>query len=93
MTSPLRITGHAVERFRERVNHLPEAAVIAYLQGPNFRLADCFGAPIVKLPGGQRAIIRDHTVITILPATHHPGCLDRRRQIWAEPNAQTAGAN
>lgn len=63
----LEVSAHAIERYRERVEDLPAIEVARRLTGPIFRRAAQFGAPFVRLPTGQRAVLRDHTIITVLP--------------------------
>ncbi|MFC3097339.1 hypothetical protein [Alteraurantiacibacter palmitatis] len=72
----IKVTEHAITRYRERVARLPEAQILLLLRGRAFEAADRFGAPFVRLPGGQRAVLRDHTIVTILPADCPAGHLD-----------------
>lgn len=75
----LLISVHAVERYQQRVADLPEAAARAALDCPAARLAARIGAPFVKLPGGQRIVIRNATVITVLPPGTWEGSLNSQR--------------
>jgi hypothetical protein len=78
MPEPITVSRHAMDRYRERVADLPDSEIFAALSGPTFELAVQIGAPLVKLPSGHHAVIREETVVTIL----HPGCplpeLERR---------------
>lgn len=76
------VTPHAVRRYRERVADRPDRWVIGYLAGKVFCLADSFGAPFVRLAGGQRVILRNHAVVTVLPADK---CLDRLSRRFDPP--------
>lgn len=70
----MHITAHAIQRYKERVALVDDAHVIAALSGPTFDIAVQFGASIVKLGTGHRAVIRDDSVITVLPkATSYHG--------------------
>lgn len=69
------VTDHAVERYRERVADLPDRAIRAALSSDAFEAAARFGAPFVKLPTGQRALIRDYAVVTVLPKNTRAGVL------------------
>ena len=64
----LTISGHAVARYQERVANLPAASARAAMDSPAARLAARIGAPFVRLATGQRLVIRNHAVITVLPA-------------------------
>lgn len=76
----IHVTQHAVQRYQERVSNLPDEQVRASLAAnPAVRRAVNFGAPFVKLPGGQRVVLYKGRVITILPKDHYAAALDRRR--------------
>jgi len=79
----LYISLHAVERYRQRVADISDSEVYDRLSGPAFKAAAEFGAPFVRLSGGQRAVIVEHSVVTILPADHSPGSLNRGRDEYA----------
>lgn len=57
------VTPHAIERYRERV---ADVAPIEVCRRLNSAATD-FGAPFVKLSGGQRVVIEDGHVVTVLP--------------------------
>lgn len=61
------ISAHARERYRERVEDIPDADIDLALSGRAFAALDEMGAGAIILPGGQRAVVRNHTIITILP--------------------------
>lgn len=77
MPETVTVSRHAMDRYRERVADLPDAAIFAALSGPTFELAAELGAPMVKLPGGQHAVLRDETVVTVLAADASVAALDR----------------
>jgi len=77
--SELFVTPHAIQRYRERVEDVSPLEVDRRLNEPVFIRAAYFGAPFVKLGGGQRVVIKSWRVITVLPSDHVPGSLDRRR--------------
>lgn len=65
----LHVTGHAISRYRERVD--PGAdfdRAHAALTSAAVERAAGFGAPFVKLGTGQRIVIVEHRVVTVLPA-------------------------
>lgn len=64
-------------RYRERVEAVCYAEVRARLTVPVILLASEVGAPFVRLAGGQRVVIKDDTVVTVLPADIHPSKLAR----------------
>lgn len=65
------ITAHAIQRFRERVADLPEAEVRERLRSPFITAAADFGAHVVRLGTGQRIVIGEHCVVTVLPAENY----------------------
>jgi len=72
------VTTHAIERYQERVRNVPEEEARAALDSPVINAAASFGAPFVRLPGGQRAVVVDGNVITVLPGGHYPGKMRMR---------------
>lgn len=76
----LRVTAHAIERYQERVANLSDEAVIEAILSPAVVKAATFGAPFVRLATGQRIVIEDSVVVTVLPSDHWPAALDRRRR-------------
>lgn len=72
MPRDLHISTHAIERFRERVANLSDDMILAALSSPAIRAAASLGAECnVRLPTGQRIAVKDHTVITVLPAEQY----------------------
>lgn len=71
------LTRHAIQRYRERVADVPPAAIWAALDIPAVRVAIDFGARFVRLGGGQRVVLQENRVVTILPSHTTPGTLDR----------------
>jgi hypothetical protein len=71
------VTRHAMDRYRERVADLPDREIFARLSGPAFTLAVELAAPMVKLPGGQHAVLRGGAVVTVLPTEASVHTLDR----------------
>lgn len=61
------LTRHALQRYRERVADLNDDAIAALLDTPAVRCAIRFGAPYVRLGTGQRLVINDGVIVTILP--------------------------
>lgn len=69
------VSRHAMDRYRERVADLPDAAIFAELSKPIFEKAAAMGAPFVKLASGHRALIRNEVVVTVLPKETWVGVL------------------
>lgn len=74
------ITDHAVLRYRQRVADLPDEAIRAALASPAICLAAGIGAPFVRLPGGQRVVLRRWPrgrafIATVLPENVGAGAL------------------
>lgn len=62
-----KITGHAVSRFRKRVEAVPYDMAVQNLDTPTIRLAIEMGACGVKLPSGHRAVIWNGAIVTVHP--------------------------
>lgn len=71
----IHITTHAIQRYTERVEPVTPAQAHAALSSPTITLAAAFGAPYVKLGTGQRVVIHDGKVLTVLPIGHPEGWL------------------
>ena len=71
------ITRNAMDRYRERVADVPAAAIWQALDCPAVRAAITFGARFVRLSGGQRVVLCENRVVTILPRDHHANLLRR----------------
>ncbi|MEO0589085.1 MAG: hypothetical protein AAFZ11_00845 [Pseudomonadota bacterium] len=69
------VTRHAISRYQERVESVPEHEVHRRLNSPTCLKAAEFGAPYVKLAGGQRVVLFDWRVITVLACGHWEGRL------------------
>ena len=61
------VTGHAIERYRERVSALGDEEIVAALSTPLIEAAAEFGARYVRLGSGQRVVLSDNHVVTVLP--------------------------
>lgn len=72
------LTRHAIDRYRERVADVPVAEIWRALDIPAVRIAIDFGARFVRLSGGQRVVLEQNRVVTILPRDRSRGSLDRR---------------
>lgn len=78
MAAPI-LTRHAIIRYRERVADVPLAEIWRALDCPAVRTAIAFGARFVRLSGGQRLVLDNNRVVTVLPRDHPPGRLDPLR--------------
>jgi hypothetical protein len=72
------LTRHAMQRYRERVADVPAAEIWRALDIPAVRVAIDFGARFVRLAGGQRVVLEDNRIVTILPRDRCRGSLSRR---------------
>ncbi|MFN3990027.1 MAG: hypothetical protein ACK4IS_07195 [Erythrobacter sp.] len=85
------ITRHAIRRYQERVADVPAAQIWRVLDCRAIRTAISVGARYVRLAGGQRAVLCENRVITILPKETHESALDPARDPLfddGEANAQ-----
>lgn len=78
------VSTHAIERYQERVRNCTEAEAIAAIDTPAVNLAANFGAPYVRIATGQRIVIENHVVVTVLPSDMKTGKLDPRRRSAAD---------
>lgn len=62
------ITDHAIDRYCERVSPVTRDEARRLLSTPAVQLAASFGAEYVKLGSGQRIVIDNMMVVTVLPA-------------------------
>lgn len=76
----IHVTGHAIQRYRERVANVPDDEVRARLSIPAVEFAVKFGAPFVRLPTGQRVVIEGGAIVTVLPKEHRPSAMRRRER-------------
>lgn len=81
------VAHHAIERYRERVADISSAEVCAALNSATMRLAADFGARYVRLSGGQRAVIVNGRVVTVLPKDHIAATLSMARDAAFEAEA------
>lgn len=65
------VTDHAVQRYRERVRDLPDVEIRCALSTRAFVKAADLGRCAVILPTGHRAVMRNGSVITVLPLGAH----------------------
>lgn len=78
----IHVTVCAIERYCEQLHTTPDQAIAA-MAALRLQQAADFGAPFVRLPTGQRLVIKDHHVVTVLPANHRPVLLHRARAVHA----------
>jgi hypothetical protein len=64
----LRVSSHAISRYRSRVEPVDYDTAHAALTTPAILAAAKFGCSSVRLPSGQRIIIEENTVVTVLPS-------------------------
>ena len=72
------LTRHAIQRYRERVADVPAVEIWRALDCPAVRIAIDFGARFVRLSGGQRVVLEENRIVTILPRDRARGSLARR---------------
>ena len=82
------LTRHAMQRYRERVADVPAAEIWRALDIRAVRVAIDFGARFVRLAGGQRVVLEDNRIVTILPRDRCRGSLHRRNDRKHEGGAQ-----
>lgn len=63
----IHVTHHAIERYRERVADLPDAAIVAVLSSPAMETAARFGCECVLLGTRHRVVIDGNRVVTVKP--------------------------
>jgi len=64
----LHVTRHAVQRYCERVCAVSPTTAKRALSSTAVQAAVAFGAPFVRLPTGQRIVVREGNVVTVLQA-------------------------
>jgi len=74
----IHVTAHAVSRYRERVEPVGYDEAVAALTSPAVQAAFDFGARFVRLAGGQRIVIEDGRVVTVLPADNYRKQVQRK---------------
>lgn len=68
----IRVSSHAISRYRERVALVDYGTALAVLSSAAIQAAASFGAKYVRLGTGQRVVIEDGAVVTVLPADGKP---------------------
>lgn len=63
----IRVTDHAIQRYRERVTDVPDEQIVAALSGKAFAACSAIGRGAVVLPTGHRVIVDNGIVVTVLP--------------------------
>lgn len=76
----LHVTCHAIQRYRERVANVDASAAICALSSPVICKAAAFGARHVILSGGQRVVLQNGRVITVLPKDWNKACALKSRE-------------
>ena len=71
-------TIHAVDRYIERVAPVSREEAARVLTSRRMEAAALFGAQYVRLGGGQRAVLKDGYVVTVLPAHAKRGYLAKK---------------
>jgi len=71
----LTVSSHAISRYRERVAPVSYEDAKAALTSPTILFAAEYGAHYARLGTGQRVVIEDHCIVTVLPSDHY------RRQV------------
>jgi hypothetical protein len=72
------ISDHAVLRWLERVKGVDIAAVRAEMQTPALAKADEFGAPVLIGRHGERLVIREGIVTTVIAKGRYQGTRIKR---------------
>jgi phosphohistidine swiveling domain-containing protein len=67
------ISDHAVLRYLERVKGVNIAAIRDEMQSPALATAEAFGCPVVIGCHGERLVIRDGIVVTVIAKTRNAG--------------------
>ena len=63
----LTVTDHAISRYRERVEDIPDECIIERLTGPKFDLVARMGGGSVILSSGHWVVCSSIAIITVLP--------------------------
>lgn len=67
------ISDHAVIRYLERVKGVDIAALRAEMQSPALAVADDFGCPVVIGKNGERLVVRNGVVVTVIAKARNVG--------------------
>jgi len=69
----IEITDHAVLRYLERVHGIDMVKVRADMQSPALAIANNFGCPVLIGKHGERLVIRDGVVVTVIAKARYAG--------------------
>ncbi|MEV5031622.1 hypothetical protein MRBLMC3_000805 [Sphingobium sp. LMC3-1-1.1] len=67
------ISDHAVIRYLERVKGVDIAALRAEMQSPALAVAEEFGCPVVIGKNGERLVVRNGVVVTVIAKARNVG--------------------
>jgi len=67
------ISDHAVIRYLERVKGVDIAALRAEMQSPALAVAEDFGCPVVIGKNGERLVVRNGVVVTVIAKARSVG--------------------
>ena len=67
----IKITAHAISRYRERVAPVDYDKAHAALSCRAVHIAAAFGAKFVRIATGQRIVLEGDTVVTVMPADNY----------------------
>lgn len=78
------LTAHAIIRYQERVENIPEAEVRARLSTTGIRAAIAFGVRVIRLGSGAQLVIENRTIVTVLAPDQRPKRYGRgyRYKLW-----------
>ncbi len=71
--SEITISDHAIIRYLERVKGVDIAAIRAEMSSPALAVADEFGCPVLIGRNGERMVIREGVVVTVVAKGRHAG--------------------
>lgn len=72
------VSDHAVLRYLERVKGVDVERIRAEMNSPALALADTFGAPVLIGRDGERLVIRDGVVVTVIAKGRYAGATIQR---------------
>jgi hypothetical protein len=88
----IHVCSHAIDRYIERVAPVSHSEARALLSSPFIQRAIEFGAKYVKLAKGQRVVIENGRIVTVLPKEHPAGLMNMARdQKFRESNQEGIG--
>ena len=67
------ISDHAIIRWLERVKGVDIARIRAEMSSPALQVADKFGCPVVIGKHGERMVVRDGVVVTVIGKSPYVG--------------------